>query len=272
MVALHLAVGADIGVPERLADALEEAGYGAGSLPSSVAIRAARSALCAKYAVAMTSLGVSSEMLSQSPYPFGRPQQAVAVALQVARARPGRTTRRRPGPAGRRRPGTAPGDRDTRVAPARDAVADRPDHRRHVRERALRGLAVAQVHEPLGEEAGRLHRVSGRGGEDVDVAGPAQPLVARRGVRRDGEEVAALAPSDVAVKLVEHRDVGLEVQGEGRRRMDDGPVTARAGGCRESGDLDVAEAVEGEARLVRLLAAALRVYVSVGAAERRLAV
>lgn len=130
--------------------------------------------------------------------------------------------------------------------------------RRDVRERAVGGLVVLEVAQPFGEEAGGLHRVRGGGREDVDVAGPAQAFVAGGGVGGDGEEIAAQAPGDVAVELVEQRDVGLELHGEGRVGVDhlpDDGVERRPAGV--AGHFDVAEAVEGEAGLVGLPAAAL---------------
>ena len=47
-------------------------------------------------------------------------------------------------------------------------------------------------------------------GEDRQVAGPAQPLVALRAVRRHVDEVAALTPDHIAVQLVEQRVGALE--------------------------------------------------------------
>ncbi len=59
-------------------------------------------------------------------------------------------------------------------------------------------LRVGHVIEPLGEERGDVPVVAGGAGEDLGVAQPAEPLVALRAVGGHADEVAALAPVDVA--------------------------------------------------------------------------
>ena len=79
---------------------------------------------------------------------------------------------------------------------------------------------------------------AGGGREHLDVAGPAQPLVALRAVGRDVEEVAAHAPDDVLVQPVEQRVGALEPAGAlhvgvaddraGRRRARARPASRRS--------------------------------------------
>ena len=55
------------------------------------------------------------------------------------------------------------------------------------------------------EEAGAVEQEAGGRREHLDVAGPAEPLVALRAVGGHVEEVAAHAPDDVLVEPVELR-------------------------------------------------------------------
>src|SRR5690606_14583656 len=78
-----------------------------------------------------------------------------------------------------------------------------------------------------------------------------------RSIGRDGQEVAALTPRDVAVQLVQKRVAGLERAGHRRIGvLDQAGQGVHVGLTREAGDLHVTEAVEGEVRLVHLLAVA----------------
>ena len=61
-------------------------------------------------------------------------------------------------------------------------------------------LLDGQVGQPGPEHAGRVVQVGRGGGEDHQVAGPAQPLVALRAIGGHVDEVAAHAPDDVLVQ------------------------------------------------------------------------
>ena len=116
-----------------------------------------------------------------------------------------------------------------------------------------RQLGVGHVIEPLGEERGDVAVVAGGAGEDLGVAEPAEPLVALRAVGRHADEVAALAPVDVAEQLVEPGLRGLEgAGGAGCRSARRGPRCRPGRVARVAGDLGVAEAVEREPRLEHL--------------------
>src|SRR5215218_923099 len=91
---------------------------------------------------------------------------------------------------------------------------------------------------------------------------------ALRTVGRHAEEVAALAPEDVLLELVDQRAGAIERPRTGCGRVDDAPgysLELRPAGV--ACDLDVAKAVERETRLVDLLALALQ-NVGVGLAGR----
>ena len=143
------------------------------------------------------------------------------------------------------------------VGPGRRAVALEHQPRRHVGVRAVGRLRVEDVVAPLGDEGADVH-VQRRGGEeDLRIGEPAQALVALRAVGGNGDEVAALAPVDVAPELVDQLVRALEPSGARRVGVHDAArdrLRARLAG--EAAHLDVAEAVEGEARLVDLGAAA----------------
>ena len=146
---------------------------------------------------------------------------------------------------------------DGPVRPARRPVALDHEPRGDIGIGAFRGLPVEDVVAPLGHEGRDVHVVCGGGEEHLGVAHPAQPLVALRAVGRDRDEVAALAPGDVPPQLVDHLVGALEPTSPGRVRVHDAAgdrVERRRVGI--AGHLDVAEAVEGEARLPDLLAVA----------------
>ena len=128
----------------------------------------------------------------------------------------------------------------------------------HVGDAALLVLVGRDVGQPLGEEPGHVH-VEARGvGEGLGVPGPPQPLVALRAVGRHVEEVALLPPLDVVLELVQQRVRGGELPGHRHVGVDDdaGQAVERrlAGPAR---DRHVAEALEGEVRLVPLFRPAL---------------
>ena len=64
----------------------------------------------------------------------------------------------------------------------------------HIREHAVGGLRIDEVLRELGGEWRDIEVVAAGAPEDAGVAGPAEPLIALRAVRRDADEVAALAP------------------------------------------------------------------------------
>ncbi len=132
----------------------------------------------------------------------------------------------------------------------REEELDPRDVRRHGAELALLGGEVLQ---PRGEEAPAVVEERRRRCEHLDVSGPAEPLVALRAVRRQIDEVAAHAPADVLVQLVE--PVVRAVERAGRRHVavaDDGLDRVRGQVAGPAVDLDVAEPVDRERRLVRL--------------------
>ncbi len=107
------------------------------------------------------------------------------------------------------------------------------------------------VGHPVGQERAGVDEVVGRRREQADVARPPQALVAGGGVGGDGEEVASLAPGDIAHQLVEHGVRGL--QGAGGREVGSPHDALDVGERRRlvhSGDLDVAEPVLCEGGLV----------------------
>ena len=125
-----------------------------------------------------------------------------------------------------------------------------------VRDGAVRLLVGRHVAQPLGEEAGHVHVEGGGAGEDLRVARPAQPLVALRAVGGDVHEVAALAPEDVVLELVEQSGSStskLPAPGHVGVDHDAGERVERVGSPGQPVTVDVAEAVEGEARLEDLL-------------------
>ena len=128
-------------------------------------------------------------------------------------------------------------------------VAHAVDVRGHGGHLALGALGVHDVAHPLAEETGDVAVPRGRAGEDLGVAHPAQALVALRAVGRDLEEIAALAPVDVALELVDEAVAAGEGAGAGRVAVqhDAGDGVGQQGlGLGMAAELDVAEAVERE--------------------------
>ncbi len=117
-------------------------------------------------------------------------------------------------------------------------------------------LRVGHVIEPLGEERGDVPVVAGGAREDLGVAQPAEPLIALRAVGRHADEVAALAPVDVAEQLAEPGRRALE--GAGGRYVGvhhPGHDVARPRLAGIAGDLGVPEPVQREAGFEDLRAA-----------------
>ncbi len=133
-----------------------------------------------------------------------------------------------------------------------DHVRDHEGH--HPVGRALLGVKIT---EPVAEEPAGIEKEDRGRGEDRQVAGPAQPLVALRAVGRHVDEVAALPPDHVAVQLIEHRVGALEFSDALQLRGDDdGDQGVRRQLAGPAGDLGITEAVEGERRLEEVLATA----------------
>ena len=143
-----------------------------------------------------------------------------------------------------------------RIPPGRRTSPGHVEPRRNITERPRRVLGVGHVIEPLVEERRDVPVVAGGAGEHLGIAQPAEPLVALRAVGRHADEVAPLAPVDVAEQLVEPRFRALERAG-GRDVgvRDPGHDVVRAGLARIAVKLRVPEAVQREARLERRRAA-----------------
>ena len=148
------------------------------------------------------------------------------------------------------------GPRDDRrgVAPCGGAVAaavDPPLHglgdgEGHAAEVVL--LQPDHVPDELVEER-RAVVVEARGAaEGLDVARPAEALVALRAVGRHVEEVAALAPDGVEEEAVQLLVSGLDVSGARQVRVDHEPAEVLRIGVRDALEADVAEAEEREMR------------------------
>jgi hypothetical protein len=114
-------------------------------------------------------------------------------------------------------------------------------------------LGAAEIGGEFAREGREAHVVRRRAPEDFGIPGPAEALVALRAVGGDADEVGALAPKDVAPELIEHGAAGSELCVEGGIGVDhfcgDGRDVGPGG---KAGELDVAEAVEGEGGLVSL--------------------
>ena len=126
-------------------------------------------------------------------------------------------------------------------------------------------LGVAHILHPFVEEAADIHVEGGGAAEDLGVAGPAEALVALGAIGGHLEEIAFLAPDDVVLKLIERLVRAAEAAGGRRVGMKhDAGDFARIDPA-EVLNLDVAEAVEGEARFPDLRVAAFA-GVEIGAA------
>ena len=141
--------------------------------------------------------------------------------------------------------GVAPGG--GRAADAERGKGGRHDERHHAVRAAL---LVREVAQPRREERVAVGEEARGGREDLDVARPAEALVALRAVGGDREEVAAHAPHDVLVQAVEQLVRRREPARAGQvaREHDRGHV-GRVELARPALDRGVAEAVEREPRL-----------------------
>ncbi len=137
----------------------------------------------------------------------------------------------------------------TGLGPRWRAVAG-GDTRCDVGKGAIAGLRVVDVDQPLGEERRDIHRVRRGRDEDLRVAHPAEALVALRAVGGHAEVVATLAPQDVGEQAVQAR-IGAFPGADAARvaAEDHASDSVQRRLRRQAGQLDVAEAVEGERRL-----------------------
>ena len=150
---------------------------------------------------------------------------------------------------GHRSRGVSPGGRRADAAERREGCRD--DERDLA---VVARLLVGEVAQPRGQECVAVVEEARGGREDLDVAGPAEPLVTLRAVGGDRQEVAAHAPHDVLVQAVEHLVRRREPPGAGHVGVQhDGLDVGRVD--LETRDLGVAEAVEREAGLQGLVAA-----------------
>jgi hypothetical protein len=142
------------------------------------------------------------------------------------------------------------------IRPGRAAVgADALDMRGDGGHLPLASLCIGDVALPLGKEAGNVAIPGGGPAEDLGVAHPAEALVALRAVGGDLEEIAPLAPVDVALELVDERVVaGKRAGARGVAVQYDAGDGIGQEGVGVAVDLDVAKAVEREARLPGLAA------------------
>ena len=145
-----------------------------------------------------------------------------------------------------------PGHDDARVAPGTAAIAPHVGRGGCAAVGAVLTLAVAHVAHPFSVEVLRVGVVKCRGGEYLRVARPPQSLVALRAVGGDAQEVASLAPPNIAVEPI---DVGVatgEIAPLAEVAPDDLPHDAQhlhVGGGRQFG---IAETEEGVTRMVGL--------------------
>ena len=113
------------------------------------------------------------------------------------------------------------------------------------------------VDQPVAEERLDVAEECGRGREDGDVTGPAEPLVTLRAVGGHAQEVAVHSPHDVAVQLIQQRIGALErADTADVGPHDDCGERRRIERSRPAGDLHIPEAVEGQRRLEDVVAAA----------------
>ena len=138
-----------------------------------------------------------------------------------------------------------PGHDDPRVGPAAGAESPEVGEGGDFGIGPVLALALPQVVEPLAEEGAGVGVVGGRTAKHLDVARPAQPLVALRAVGGNAQEVVALAPADVAIQLVHVGVAGLEGGVFFQVRTDELAFQRRDFHIARRGDLAVAETEEG---------------------------
>ena len=158
-----------------------------------------------------------------------------------------------------------PADEGIGRAPGRVGRPRAPDVGDRVRDLSFLVLDVADVADEVRVEGGHVEVHDGFLGRALGVAHPAHALVALVAIGRDAVKVGLLAPGDDALEAVE--DVlggGEAADGIDGRVNDAAADRIELGRSGEARDLDVAEAVIGEARLPDLLAGALEDVVVLG--------
>ncbi len=99
---------------------------------------------------------------------------------------------------------------DPGIGPSGVAEAPEVAERRDFRICPIFALALAQVVQPFAVEGARVGIIGSRACEHLCVARPAEAFVALWAVGGHAQEIVALAPDDVAVKLVHVRMVGFK--------------------------------------------------------------
>ena len=151
-----------------------------------------------------------------------------------------------------------PGDDDTGVAPACSGIGtggryaggeDAEEIAGNIGACAAAKLSAAYVAGVFAGECGEVHVVGGGAPKDLGIGGPAQAFIALRAVGGDADEVGALAPEDVAPKLVDQGAAGFELGGEGCCGVEDDALDRiECGLVGKAGEFEIAVAVEGELR------------------------
>ncbi|MNN70410.1 hypothetical protein D3C81_1862580 [compost metagenome] len=79
------------------------------------------------------------------------------------------------------------------------------DIRNHERNTAMVLLVGRQIFEPFGEKRRHIHQIRRGADEHLRIAGPAQPLIPLRAIRRYIDKVTFLAPQNIVLELVDQR-------------------------------------------------------------------
>lgn len=149
----------------------------------------------------------------------------------------------------------SPGAYHSGIGPGGGAAVTDDDAGGDVREGTVGALSIFEVYEPLGEECGDVVVVCCGTDEDLGVACPAEAFIALGTVCGNLDEVGSLGGNNIFVELVGHFIGAFEGAGErgvGAEGQARDVVDCRSAGV--AGDFDVLEAVEGETRLIDLVA------------------
>ncbi len=152
-----------------------------------------------------------------------------------------------------------PGHNHGRVSPGGRRRRRRTHHIGHEERHHAVGFRLfrSQIGQPRFKETRNVVEKATRRGKDLDVAGPAQALVALGAVGRDVEKVPAHAPNNILVETVDEGIRAFEPANALHVRMTDhGAQGVRRQGARPAFHLSIAEAVKGKAGLPGFLAAA----------------
>jgi hypothetical protein len=66
-------------------------------------------------------------------------------------------------------------------------------------------LAIIHIHQPFGEKCRHVRIVSGGPDENLGISHPPQSLIPLRTVGWDAQIIAALAPLDIGLQLIDPR-------------------------------------------------------------------